>query len=295
MLFDIEHRTVVVTYFRSTGQSEWPHGGRANGMYWFSGPPEKADAYTKWRTKVVHGAWKDDVVNKVVAKTALGDDGGGDDQEMMNVEEAERSDQEMMNVEEVEPSEHSARSEVVSAASPAGGPPPAPSPAKEQQPPPALPPGRQREHENETIMMSPTRAISKTEEQNAANSTISPTGAEKIEELQSRCFNAVTPSSNGSPCNDVPASGESSEGKSSARQNKWSSSWSSSPQNKSMTTGARPDWKPRTWGRVCGINAGLMLLAPNKRHFDTMMTQLQDANHPEHIPGNGPEQDYLSR
>ncbi|CAD7954453.1 unnamed protein product [Amoebophrya sp. A25] len=38
-----------------------------------------------------------------------------------------------------------------------------------------------------------------------------------------------------------------------------------------------------------------MLLAPNERHFEVMYSQVRDNNHPEHIPGNGPEQDYLSR
>eukprot|EP00392_Amoebophrya_sp_AT5.2_P019485 g20335.t1 len=55
-------------------------------------------------------------------------------------------------------------------------------------------------------------------------------------------------------------------------------------------------WGPQdTWGRARGINAGLMLLAPNQYHFEAMLSQVQDRHHPEHIPGNGPEQDYLAR
>ncbi|CAD7954260.1 unnamed protein product [Amoebophrya sp. A120] len=63
--------------------------------------------------------------------------------------------------------------------------------------------------------------------------------------------------------------------------------------NKSSTP--TPFGQLSSWGRSRGINAGLMLLAPSQEHFEAMLSQIQDKNHPEHIKGNGPEQDYLAR
>lgn len=50
-----------------------------------------------------------------------------------------------------------------------------------------------------------------------------------------------------------------------------------------------------SWGQCWGINAGVMLLSPNKYDFGQMMFEVSDPKHPSHIAGNGPEQDYLSR
>eukprot|EP00933_Yihiella_yeosuensis_P006680 TRINITY_DN111428_c0_g1_i1.p1 TRINITY_DN111428_c0_g1~~TRINITY_DN111428_c0_g1_i1.p1 ORF type:complete len:594 (+),score=100.82 TRINITY_DN111428_c0_g1_i1:103-1782(+) len=49
------------------------------------------------------------------------------------------------------------------------------------------------------------------------------------------------------------------------------------------------------WGQSSGINAGLMLLAPNEDEMWQMLKEVRDRWHPSHIRGNGPEQDYLSR
>lgn len=50
-----------------------------------------------------------------------------------------------------------------------------------------------------------------------------------------------------------------------------------------------------SWGQASGINAGVMLLQPDAEVFQQMLLEVRDSNHPEHIRGNGPEQDYLSR
>eukprot|EP00913_Durusdinium_trenchii_P021464 g20172.t1 len=38
-----------------------------------------------------------------------------------------------------------------------------------------------------------------------------------------------------------------------------------------------------------------MLLKPDLRTLDECLAEVADEHHPEHIQGNGPEQDYLSR
>jgi len=50
-----------------------------------------------------------------------------------------------------------------------------------------------------------------------------------------------------------------------------------------------------SWGQGTGINAGVMLLQPDKEVFEQMLDEIQEPNHPSHTRGNGPEQDYLSR
>mmetsp|Transcript_41160 Transcript_41160/g.132480 ORF Transcript_41160/g.132480 Transcript_41160/m.132480 type:complete len:801 (+) Transcript_41160:87-2489(+) len=50
-----------------------------------------------------------------------------------------------------------------------------------------------------------------------------------------------------------------------------------------------------SWSVGTGINAGTMLWQPDKLVFNEMMEELSEPNHPEHMRGNGPEQDYLSR
>ncbi|CAK0797228.1 unnamed protein product, partial [Prorocentrum cordatum] len=58
-------------------------------------------------------------------------------------------------------------------------------------------------------------------------------------------------------------------------------------------SGARDDGY--SWGQGCGINAGVMLLQPDADVLAQMLLEVCDEHHPEHIAGNGPEQDYLSR
>ena len=53
-----------------------------------------------------------------------------------------------------------------------------------------------------------------------------------------------------------------------------------------------PRW---SWGQGTGINAGVMLWKPDQAVLDQMLDELTEPNHPEHVKGNGPEQDYLSR
>eukprot|EP00438_Fugacium_kawagutii_P024258 Skav223119 [mRNA] locus=scaffold419:814285:816066:- [translate_table: standard] len=53
-----------------------------------------------------------------------------------------------------------------------------------------------------------------------------------------------------------------------------------------------PRW---SWGQGTGINAGVMLWQPNQDVLDQMLAEVSEPNHPEHVRGNGPEQDYLSR
>jgi len=50
-----------------------------------------------------------------------------------------------------------------------------------------------------------------------------------------------------------------------------------------------------SWGQGTGINAGVMLLQPDQAVLDEMLTEIMEPNHPSHVRGNGPEQDYLSR
>ena len=57
----------------------------------------------------------------------------------------------------------------------------------------------------------------------------------------------------------------------------------------------REPGKMHSWGQGTGINAGVMLLAPNKADFLKMEEELLEPYHPGHVRGNGPEQDYLSR
>ena len=49
------------------------------------------------------------------------------------------------------------------------------------------------------------------------------------------------------------------------------------------------------WGQSGGINAGLILLQPDNYVFQQMLTEVTSKNHPCHVAGAGPEQDYLSR
>lgn len=49
------------------------------------------------------------------------------------------------------------------------------------------------------------------------------------------------------------------------------------------------------WAQSGGINAGVMLLAPNSAVFARTLQEVRSPLHPEHIAGSGPEQDYLSR
>lgn len=55
---------------------------------------------------------------------------------------------------------------------------------------------------------------------------------------------------------------------------------------------SQPRW---SWGQGTGINAGVMLWRPSEDVFEEMVAELSEPNHPEHVKGNGPEQDYLSR
>lgn len=50
-----------------------------------------------------------------------------------------------------------------------------------------------------------------------------------------------------------------------------------------------------SWGQSSGINAGVMLLQPDEQTYLDCLAEVTDPLHPEHIKGNGPEQDYLSR
>ena len=49
------------------------------------------------------------------------------------------------------------------------------------------------------------------------------------------------------------------------------------------------------WGQAGGINAGVMLLEPDRLLYKRVMKELASPLHPSHVPGSGPEQDYLSR
>ena len=49
------------------------------------------------------------------------------------------------------------------------------------------------------------------------------------------------------------------------------------------------------WGQSGGINAGVILLQPDHYLFQQMLSEVSSKNHPCHVAGSGPEQDYLSR
>lgn len=49
------------------------------------------------------------------------------------------------------------------------------------------------------------------------------------------------------------------------------------------------------WGQGTGINAGVVLLAPSWHIYQRMLREVCCPQHPAHVRGNGPEQDYLSR
>ena len=49
------------------------------------------------------------------------------------------------------------------------------------------------------------------------------------------------------------------------------------------------------WGQGGGINAGVILLRPCSKTLAQMVSEVTSEVHPEHVPGSGPEQDYLSR
>ena len=49
------------------------------------------------------------------------------------------------------------------------------------------------------------------------------------------------------------------------------------------------------WGQGGGINAGVILLQPDMTIFTQMLAEVTCKNHPCHVAGAGPEQDYLSR
>lgn len=52
------------------------------------------------------------------------------------------------------------------------------------------------------------------------------------------------------------------------------------------------DW---AWQQAGGINAGVILLQPCMETYFRMVREVTSEVHPEHLPGNGPEQDYFSR
>ena len=55
------------------------------------------------------------------------------------------------------------------------------------------------------------------------------------------------------------------------------------------------DYQDYPWGQSGGINAGLILLQPDSDVFQQMLSEVTCKNHPCHVAGSGPEQDYLSR
>ena len=59
-----------------------------------------------------------------------------------------------------------------------------------------------------------------------------------------------------------------------------------------MGDDAEPPWQ---WTGGGGINAGVMLFEPNMTMYRRALGEVTSRYHPEHIPGAGPEQDYLSR
>jgi len=61
------------------------------------------------------------------------------------------------------------------------------------------------------------------------------------------------------------------------------------------TYSAQDMWRSQRDDMCSGINAGVMLLAPDQRVYERMVAEIQDQRHPEHIGTYGPEQDYLAR
>ncbi len=55
------------------------------------------------------------------------------------------------------------------------------------------------------------------------------------------------------------------------------------------------EYQDYPWGQSGGINAGLILLQPDYYVFQQMLSEVTCKNHPCHVAGSGPEQDYLSR
>jgi len=55
------------------------------------------------------------------------------------------------------------------------------------------------------------------------------------------------------------------------------------------------DDHPYPWSQGGGINAGVILLQPGEDTLARMIAEVTCETHPEHIKGNGPEQDYLTR
>ena len=55
------------------------------------------------------------------------------------------------------------------------------------------------------------------------------------------------------------------------------------------------DDKEWPWGQGGGINAGVMLWEPNFDTYQPMILEVVSDEHPAHIAGAGPEQDFLSR
>ena len=53
--------------------------------------------------------------------------------------------------------------------------------------------------------------------------------------------------------------------------------------------------KAYAWSQGTGINAGVVLLEPNERVYQTVIDELKQELHPAHIPTCAPEQDYISR
>jgi hypothetical protein len=51
----------------------------------------------------------------------------------------------------------------------------------------------------------------------------------------------------------------------------------------------------KDWGQTGGINAGVMLFAPDAAMHQRALCEVEAPSHPERIAGAGPEQDYLSR
>ena len=59
--------------------------------------------------------------------------------------------------------------------------------------------------------------------------------------------------------------------------------------------GEGPNDYPWEWTQGSGINAGVLLLQPDEALYKYAMRQVQMKDHPAHVRGSGPEQDYLSR
>lgn len=61
------------------------------------------------------------------------------------------------------------------------------------------------------------------------------------------------------------------------------------------TFDANDIWRSHRDDMCSGINAGLMLLQPDLRIYERMVSEIRDSRHPEHLGTYGPEQDYLAR